>query len=71
MKEIILDVSDLEAPQPLIKAVVALEALKEDEVLVFRHRMNPKHLFNEIKARNLSYEITKELPNQFEMRIHK
>ena len=71
MKEIILDVSELEAPQPLIQAVIALDRLQEDEVLVFKHRMNPKHLFTEIAARDLSYEIICEEENHFEMKIYR
>ena len=69
MQEKLLDVSLLEAPEPLIMAVRALEELKEDEVLVFKHRMNPRHLFNEIAARGMRYEIVKDEPNDFLMKI--
>jgi TusA-related sulfurtransferase len=68
-KEIFLDVSDLEAPQPLIQAVVAMDKLKKNEVLVFQHRMNPRHLFNEITARYMAYEVVQDKPNQFIMKI--
>jgi len=70
-KEIILDASELEAPYPLVEAVNALNILKDDEVLVFRHRMNPQMLFQNILALGLHYEITKEDENEFEMRIYK
>jgi len=70
-KEILLDVSELEAPQPLVKAVDALLKLKSDEVLVFRHRMNPTHLFNEIVKNRYNYEIIADEPNYFEMKITK
>ncbi len=70
-KEIILDVSELEAPYPLIEAINALNALQENEVLIFRHRMNPQMLFQNISALGLKYEITKEDANEFEMRIYK
>jgi TusA-related sulfurtransferase len=70
-KEILLDVSNLEAPQPLIEAVMALNKLQDDEVLLFKHRMSPEHLFNEISARNFSYEIIKNEPNNFQMKIYK
>ena len=69
MKTVLLDVSELEAPKPLIEAAKALQKLKEGEVLLFRHRMNPKHLFNEIKAQKMEYEILKDIPNEFEMKI--
>ncbi len=70
-KEILLDVSELEAPYPLVEAVNALYALKDDEVLIFRHRMNPQMLFQNILSLGLQYEITKENENEFEMRIYK
>jgi len=70
-KEIILDVSELEAPYPLVEAVNALNSLEDEEVLIFRHRMNPQMLFQNILALGLHYEITKEDENEFEMRIYK
>jgi len=70
-KEILLDVSDLEAPYPLVKAIEALNTLKDDEILIFRHRMNPQMLFQNIAALGLQFEIIKEDENEFEMRIYK
>ncbi len=70
-KEILLDVSELEAPYPLVEGINALNNLKDDEVLLFRHRMNPQMLFQNIQALGLQYEITKENENEFEMRIYK
>ena len=69
MQEKLLDVSELEAPEPLVLAVRALDELGEDEVLLFKHRMNPRHLFNEIAARGMHYEIIKDEPNDFLMKI--
>jgi len=68
-KTIYLDVSELEAPEPLIRAIRALEAMQRDEVLIFKHRMNPRHLFNEIAARGYTYEIIKDEPNEFIMKV--
>ena len=70
-KEILLDVSELEAPYPLIEAINALNILKDDEVLIFRHRMNPQMLYQNILALELKYEITKDIENEFEMRIYR
>ncbi len=69
MKEIFLDVSELEAPKPLVEAVLALEQLQENEVLFFKHRMNPRHLFGEIAARHMEYEVLKDEPGDFLMKI--
>jgi len=71
LKKIVLDVSDLEAPQPLILAAKALRELGEDECLIFKHRMNPKHLFSELLALDMDYIVVKEQPNEFEMKIFK
>ena len=70
-KEIILDVSELEAPYPLIEAINALNALNNDEILIFRHRMNPQILYQNIHTLELKYEIIKDIQNEFEMRIYK
>ena len=69
MKEIELDVSELEAPEPLILAVRAIEELQEGEVLLFKHRMNPRHLFGELVARGMEYEILKDEEGKFSMKI--
>ena len=69
MREKVLDVSLLEAPEPLVRALRALDELEDDEVLLFLHRMNPRHLFGEIAARGMRYEILKDEPNDFMMRI--
>lgn len=68
-KEIYLDVSELEPPQPLVLAVQAMQKLKEDETLVFVHRMYPCKLQEQIEALGLSFEIIKDQENFFEMRI--
>jgi TusA-related sulfurtransferase len=70
-KEIVLDVSELEAPYPLVEAINALNILQDDEVLIFRHRMNPQMLYQNILALQLQFDITKEEENEFEMRIYK
>ena len=69
MRETLLDVSELETPEPLVVALRALETLEEDEVLLFVHRMNPRHLFGEIEARAMRYEILEDEPGRFSMKI--
>lgn len=71
MKEIVLDVSELEAPQPLILAIKTIRELQDDECLLFKHRMNPRHLFNELTTLQMDYIIIKDQPNEFEMKIFK
>ena len=40
-----LDVSELEAPEPLVKGIAALESLNQGEWLHFYHRMKPCKLY--------------------------
>ena len=68
-KERYLDVSELEAPKPLIEALRAIEQLDNKEILLFKHRMKPLHLFDRLRELNLKYEILQEVPGDFLMRI--
>jgi hypothetical protein len=43
--ERLLDVSDLEAPEPLLRTVAALERLPRGDYLRMLHRMKPCHLY--------------------------
>jgi TusA-related sulfurtransferase len=69
LKQIILDVSELEAPYPLIKASEAIQNLKDDEELIFKHRMFPRKLQNVLEKFECKSEIIKNEENCFEMKI--
>jgi len=45
-----LDVSELEAPEPLVRALEALEALPEGACLQMIHRMRPELLYERAEA---------------------
>ena len=45
MPQRVLDVSELEAPEPLVQAIAALKSLQQGEFLRFCHRMKPCHLY--------------------------
>lgn len=47
-RERLLDVSELEAPEPLVRALAALQALPEGAYLRLRHRMKPCHLYGHL-----------------------
>ena len=70
-KEIVLDVSELEAPLPLLKGTQAIKNLQEGETLVFIHRMFPCKLQAQIDRFGLRSEIVKNEENYFEMRIYR
>ncbi|RXJ82498.1 sulfurtransferase TusA family protein [Arcobacter sp. F2176] len=70
-KPIILDVSELEAPYPLLKALEAIHELKNDETLTFIHRMSPCKLFEALEKNSLEYKVIKDEENYFEMKIYK
>jgi hypothetical protein len=54
--ELLLDVSELEAPEPLLRAIDALEALPRGDYLRFRHRMEPCHLYAVLKKNGLAWD---------------
>lgn len=70
-KVIILDVSELEAPLPLVKGVEAMQKLQEGENLIFIHRMFPCKLQERIDKLGLKSEIVKNEENYFEMKIYR
>ena len=69
--ETILDVSEFEAPYPLIKGIEAVRNLKDGDEIIFIHRMPPCKLFDQIEKFGCKYEILKEEDNDFKMRIYK
>jgi hypothetical protein len=50
MGEVLLDVSGLEAPEPLRRAIEAALALREGQFLRMCHRMKPLHLYPWLEA---------------------
>ena len=69
LKQIILDVSEFEAPYPLIEASQAIKDLKDDEELIFIHRMFPYKLKAVLEKFECKSEVIKDEENYFEMRI--
>ena len=56
-KEIVLDVHDLQPPQPMEKAIDALDKLTDGEYLKMIHRMQPFPLFNILTENNFKYRV--------------
>lgn len=54
--ELVLDVSALAAPEPLLRAVDALEALPRGDYLRIRHRMKPCHLYAVLEQNGLAWD---------------
>ena len=55
--ERILDVSELEPPEPLLRAVEMVESLPRGDYLRFRHRMNPCHLYGVLEEVGLKWDL--------------
>lgn len=49
IQECFLDVSDLEPPEPLVRALDAVKALSEDQYLHLKHRRKPCMLYENIE----------------------
>jgi len=56
MAEQQLDVSELEAPEPLVQAINALQRLSHGDYLRFYHRMKPCHLYRFLKENGFASE---------------
>jgi len=52
-----LDVSELEAPEPMRQALVALAALSHGQCLVIYHRKNPVPLYPKLTALGFVYRV--------------
>ncbi|MFW2374371.1 MAG: DUF2249 domain-containing protein [Gammaproteobacteria bacterium] len=56
-KEIVLDVHNLQPPEPMEKAIDALDTLAAGEYLKMIHRMQPFPLFNILTENNFKYRV--------------
>lgn len=59
----IIDVRNLEMPQPMIKILESLEKIKDDEALFVYHKRIPVYLIPELLEKKLSYR-TNEISNE-------
>lgn len=64
-----LDVSDLEPPQPLVRALAALQQLADDEYLVLRHRREPLPLYGMLAPLGFVHRTTAAADGHCEIRI--
>lgn len=55
----IVDVSELEPPEPLTVALEAVRELSGDELLVLRHRREPFPLYTMLAEMGFSYNVRK------------
>ena len=46
----------MEAPEPLLRAVAALESLPQGDYLRLRHRMKPCHLYAVLEKNGLAWD---------------
>ncbi len=53
--ESFLDVSDLEPPEPLVRALARIGALKEGQYLRMRHRREPCLLYPNLEQRGFTH----------------
>jgi hypothetical protein len=70
MNQIVLDVSEDEAPVPLQRAINSLSSINENTYIKFIHRMRPCMLFDVLEKGGYSYEID-DSGEQFIVYIYK
>lgn len=54
--ERLLDVSDLEAPEPLMRTLAEVEGLREGEYLRMIHRRDPLLLYENLQKKGFAYD---------------
>jgi hypothetical protein len=67
--ERILDVSELEAPEPLLRAIDTVETLGSGEYLRFCHRMKPCHLYRYLEENGFHSDTRHGLRHECEVFI--
>ena len=67
--EILLDVSDLEPPEPLVKTLEAAEQLKPGQYLRMLHRRDPCMLYGNLDENHFKYFQRKGLTTAVEVFI--
>ena len=68
-RERVLDVSDLEAPEPLERVLTALGEMGVGDFLRMLHRREPLLLYPELKRRGFDYLMCLEGPGRYEVLI--
>jgi len=67
--ERVLDVSELEAPEPFRTALAAINELEEGEVLCLCHRREPFPLYETLGRLGFSYRVRDGTRTKFEILI--
>lgn len=69
MKERLLDVRDLEPPEPLERVLAAMETLQSDERIRMMHRREPYMLYPILEREQFAYEVTMTQEHEFQILI--
>ena len=67
----IVDVRELEMPQPMMTILAAIERIPDDTALFVYHKRIPVFLLPELRERKFDYRIKEEGPNQVRLLIFK
>ena len=68
-KIITVDCRELEPPEPFVKVLEAIEAMKEDEAVLMIHRKKPRLLFPKLKEKGLSFSMNEASDESIELLI--
>ncbi len=60
---VVLDVRNLEPPEPMVRTLAALETLPEGATLLHINQRVPQLLFPHLEARGFSYEVREQEPD--------
>ena len=68
-KEIVVDVHELQPPEPMQKALDALDTLAEGQYLKIIHRMQPFPLYDILSDNGFKYKVTDGKISSFDIYV--
>jgi uncharacterized protein (DUF2249 family) len=68
---LVIDVSDLEPPGPMIRILEALEEMPGNAMLLVEHVRRPIHLYDRLDERGCTHETRELAPNRVQVLIRK
>lgn len=68
-KIISIDCRELEPPEPMVKALEAVQLMKGDEALLMVHRKVPRLLLPRLRELGLNFEVKEDHPDTVKLYI--
>jgi len=70
-ERVIIDVSDLPAPEPMTKIIQTLVTITTQQFLLVHHRREPFPLFEKLTSAGWLYSCQQQTPDDYQIYIYK